>query len=468
MIRGFLRQGWRSVLDLVLSFAIGFVLLIISIFVNLLEGARGFLIEYSRLRITRCLINLLLGWLAALLWLAFYRWREAVRKRNELENILASISPDALLVLRPDRRIVMCNASVQRIFGYSEKEVLGQTTDLLYFDRRSSKSRPHEIYEALEKDGFHIGTAVGKKKGGGTVPLEIISGELKGTGGAVLLLRDISQRVRLEEERNRLEKQAQRTEKLEILGALAAGVGRNFNNSVMVIQGHTDLMLAGNTLPPAVRERVEEINRACARAAALCQKLALFAGTEAAEFRPLDLTQIVRETVQVMGVSIPDVVRVKTEFTDNLPLFMGDLTQVQQIVMNLITNAVEALDKGGGEISLSTGAQDVDQRYIFECAFTENLQPGRYVYFQVTDTGCGIAEDVQNKIFDPFFSSKPSGHGMGLATVVALLRRHRGAIHFTSAPRKGSTFTVLFPVVGTGTADSSSQPSLSSLATGAR
>lgn len=143
-------------------------------------------------------LEFLFLYLLGLLLVTYGRWRKAYRHERELENILSAISPDTLLVINQERKIVMCNPSLQRMFGYTPEEILGRTTDLLYSDRRSSTHRYHEIYDEIEQAGYHFGQAAGRRQNGKAIPLEIISAELSG-GGVVILLRDISDRVRAEE-----------------------------------------------------------------------------------------------------------------------------------------------------------------------------------------------------------------------------------------------------------------------------
>jgi PAS domain S-box-containing protein len=155
----------------------------------------GFVSEHAVEYATQFIFLYLMG----LLLIAYRRWRKAFRRERELEAIISSISPDVLVVVDRDRNIRMCNPSIKRMFGYDEAEVLNKKTDHLYSDRRSSPDQYHEIYDALEKEGYHVGVATGKRRDGRPLPLEIISGEMKESGGAVLLLRDISARVQAED-----------------------------------------------------------------------------------------------------------------------------------------------------------------------------------------------------------------------------------------------------------------------------
>jgi PAS domain S-box-containing protein/diguanylate cyclase (GGDEF)-like protein len=189
----------RQLVDLSKVFIIVVIFLILSISTSLLDGFYSFFETHTSLPIAEFLINIVLLSLASFFWLSYRRWREATKKQTELQDIIDSIIPDTLIVIDPDRNIIICNSTVKSMFGYEVDEVINQETSLLYFDRRSNPGQFHGIYDILERDGFHIGLAKGKKKDGKIIPLEIITGKLRSRGGAVLLLRDITERQSTEE-----------------------------------------------------------------------------------------------------------------------------------------------------------------------------------------------------------------------------------------------------------------------------
>jgi signal transduction histidine kinase len=154
----------------------------------------------------------------------------------------------------------------------------------------------------------------------------------------------------------------------------------------------------------------------------------------------------VQETAQLLSVSIGKNATLKYELASALPAVNGDPTQLQQVAMNLINNAVEALDGKEGAVTVSTGVRDCDAAYLSDALIGEILPAGRYAYLEVTDTGCGMTEETRLRICDPFFTTKPTGHGMGLAAVVGVVRGHMGAMRIVSKVGEGSTFTVLFPI----------------------
>jgi PAS domain S-box-containing protein len=228
---------------IVLVATIGFT--IFSVSVSLIHKIEKLFDHFTALPVGELIINVSFLVLAGLLWLTYPRWREASEKKAELENIVDSISPDVLLVVNPNRNITMCNKSVNRMFGYSVDEVLNQKTDVLYFDRRENPHKRHEIYEMLESEGFHVGLATGRKRNGQTVPLEIVTGRLSKGNGAVLLLRDITERKGVEEER-------MKRERMEGILETAGAVCHKLNQPLQSISGFSDLVMMeveeGNSL----------------------------------------------------------------------------------------------------------------------------------------------------------------------------------------------------------------------------
>ena len=186
--------------ELVLVTVITLAFTTICLSFHFLESLYSFIHYHFSMLTARFLSNFVFLYLAALLWVTYYRWRKSDRRNRELENIVSGISPDTLLVVNRKGQIALCNNAVRRMFGYEVEEILHRKPDILHYDTESYPERWHQIYEALEKEGFHVGVATGKKKNGETMPLEIITGRVSNDGGAVLLLRDITERKRLEEE----------------------------------------------------------------------------------------------------------------------------------------------------------------------------------------------------------------------------------------------------------------------------
>jgi len=287
------------------------------------------------------------------------------------------------------------------------------------------------------------------RKTGEIIPVEmrtyLLRGEEGQPSGFWATIRDLSERRRVEEERRRLEAQMLQAQKLESLGVLAGGIAHDFNNLLMGILGNTDLALSEISLISPARESLLEIERISRRAADLCQQLLAYSGLGKLIVEPVDLQEIIEEMTHLLEVSISKKAKLIYHFSPNLPLVRGDATQLRQILMNLLINASAALGEHAGVLALSTGAMECDEAYLRSCYLDQNLAPGLYVYLEVADTGCGMTPAQQQRIFDPFYTTKFTGRGLGLAAVQGIVRGHGGAIRIESELGRGSIFRILFP-----------------------
>ncbi|MCK5851579.1 PAS domain S-box protein [bacterium] len=275
---------------------------------------------------------------------------------------------------------------------------------------------------------------------------------ISGKNQALILVRDITDNKRSEVKRLNLERQVLHAQKLESLGILAGGIAHDFNNILMGVLGYTDLSL--RELPPQspVRNNLMEINKAACRAAELAKQMLAYSGKGKFIIESICLNAFIDEMSHILEVSITKKAVLKFDYSLNLPTFKGDATQIRQIIMNLITNASESLEEKNGVIAVSTGIMFCDRNYLdlenfaFLDELDETLQEGNYVYIEVSDTGCGMTNDVKEKIFDPFFTTKFTGRGLGMAAVLGIVRGHKGVIKLHSVQGKGATFKILFPV----------------------
>lgn len=249
-----------------------------------------------------------------------------------------------------------------------------------------------------------------------------------------------------EAERHNLEIQVQQAQKLESLGVLAGGIAHDFNNLLMGILGNADLALDVLPANSPARESLCEIEIASERAADLCRQMLAYSGQGKFVVERIDLNEIVREMVHLLHVSIAKKVELHCSFAGDLPSIEADATQIRQIVMNLITNASEAINEQEGEVTITTGAITCNRLFLNDPHLDEQLAEGVYAYIEVIDTGCGMSPEVQEKIYEPFFTTKFTGRGLGMAAVMGIVRGHRGTIRLKSDVGKGTSFRVFFPV----------------------
>ena len=246
------------------------------------------------------------------------------------------------------------------------------------------------------------------------------------------------------DQRRKLEEKVQHAQKLESLGILAGGIAHDFNNLLVGILGNAGLALDELASASREREYLVDIRASAKRAADLCHQLLAYSGKGKFVIGPTDLNELVREMGKLLDLSISKGTRF--DLAENLPLIEADATQLRQIVMNLITNASESMAATSGVVSVQTRAQRFGRAELDHCVLGEDLPEGVYVVLDVSDTGCGMDDDTLQRIFDPFYTSKFAGRGLGLAAVQGIVRGHRGAIRIQTELGRGTSFQVLLPV----------------------
>jgi len=437
-----------------------------------------------------------------LLWAGYRRWRAAGAWQQDLGNIISSIHPVALIVVAPDRTIRMCNPALSEVFGYRAAEVLHRKTDLLYEDRRAEPGKPREVFDALEAHGFHVGMAVGRRKSGETFPLEIITASLSGKAGAVLLLRDITERSQQEQEmlrqRDRLEglvhnrtnrlvatlnsllreiaerKRAEETarrlnEELEervqertrdleraydelkqidrLKDDFLSTVSHEFRTPLTSIMSFSEILLNfPEENPDTKREFQSIIYSESQRLSRLINDLLdlskIQAGKMEWNFRPVDARQLVRRAVLSLRSLIEEKnLRLEQEVEPGLPGFVGDEDRMLQVLINLLGNAIKFTPAGRRVV--------VRARRADPGAGTGS---GPRILFSVEDTGKGILPKDLDRIFERFSqcaddtTKKPQGTGLGLSICRKIVDAHRGRIWAESVYEQGSTFHVALPM----------------------
>jgi two-component system, cell cycle sensor histidine kinase and response regulator CckA len=244
--------------------------------------------------------------------------------------------------------------------------------------------------------------------------------------------------------RRALEQKLQQADKFDSIAVLAGGVAHDFNNLLVGIMGNVSLAL--DILPESspVRVMLEDAVIASERAALLTRQLLAYAGKGQFKLENLDLSRMVRDTRQLIRAKIPSHVELKLVLDEELPPVEGDFAQIQQVIMNLVINAAEAIDATQpGQVRVHTS--------VYEVPGNRDLASGPYVLLKVEDEGCGMAPESISRIFEPFFTTKFTGRGLGLAAVQGIVRSHKGNLHVESSPGKGSAFTVLLPACTNGT-----------------
>jgi signal transduction histidine kinase/ActR/RegA family two-component response regulator len=266
-------------------------------------------------------------------------------------------------------------------------------------------------------------------------------------GSRVLTFHDVTEFKRLQWERRELEIQIQKTQRLESLGILAGGIAHDFNNLLVSILGHTELALGTMSEEAPATRNLRQIQTTAQHAAGLTRQMLAYSGQGGFVREPVDLVKVTREMHDLLDVSTRKKGHLILDLDDDTPPVMGDVSQMRQILLNLVTNAGEAIQKPPGEIVIRIGVCRANRTLLERSVVDSELTPGDVVFLEVRDTGCGMDEETLAKIFEPYFSTKMVGRGLGMATVLGIIRGYRGAILVDSQVNQGTTFTVFFSPV---------------------
>jgi two-component system cell cycle sensor histidine kinase/response regulator CckA len=371
--------------------------------------------------------------------------RESEKKFKELAELL----PETVYECDLRGRMVYANQVALTKFGYTPED-LKQGINVIDTLAPQERERAGTAFRLLLEGKLNTPSEyLAQRTDGTTFPVLIYSsfveaqGKIVGLRGIII---DLTLMKQLESERLNLERQMQQTQKLESLGVLAGGIAHDFNNILASILGNASLGL--EELPPFApgRESLEAIEGSARRAAELCRQMLAYSGKGRFLIEPLRLDELVTGLSPLLKTSISKRATLILQSEKGTAQIFGDSTQIQQIVMNLVINASESLGDQPGFIKVSTGDMECSRDYLQSGLYQESdLQPGRFVWLSVSDTGCGMNPETQRRIFEPFYTSKFTGRGLGLSAVLGIVRGHKGALYLESQPGKGSTFRILFP-----------------------
>jgi two-component system, cell cycle sensor histidine kinase and response regulator CckA len=378
--------------------------------------------------------------------------KELLRETEEQYRRLFETAKDGIAILHGKTGAIEdVNPFLLELMGYRREELLSKRLwEIgLFCDMEASKSAFRELQAKgyVRYDNLPLKTPTGKQ-----IDVEFVSNVYRVGNRKVIQcnIRDISARRRAEEESELFQReQIRETQKLESLGVLAGSIAHDFNNLLVSILGHADLASSEAPAGSPLSENIRAIEKAGRWAADLCSQLLTYSSKGRFQVQPLDLAAIVSDMTSLLAVSVSKKTILRYTFAAGLPSIAADAAQMRQLVMNLVINASEAIGNAPGVISVRIGSMTCDREYLLETWHGEKLSEGRYVYFEVSDTGCGMSAETQRRMFEPFFTTKFAGRGLGLATAQGIIWGHRGAIRVYSELGTGSTFRVLFPAVDT-------------------
>jgi len=384
------------------------------------------------------------------------RAEEALRASEEKYRTMAESISDMVWMMDMDGRLTYCNRAAKSLLGYEPEELLGVGIQQVLTERAYERAR-QGIRDSVERstegrsdpripreyDHIH--------KDGSIVPCEVVSkllfDKVHVPIGVVGVSRDIRERKRAEAEKRRFEAQVQQAQKLESLGILAGGIAHDFNNILVGILGNADLALEDLPVGSSARAYLHQINLSAKRAADLARQMLAYSGKGKFVIEEIDLNDLVLEMSYLVEASIGKNATLAFKLSPKLHAIEGDATQIRQVFMNLVTNAAESIGDHKGVVTISTWEQELDGGQLQHSYLEQQVSAGPYVCIEVRDTGCGMNKETQHRMFDPFFSTKFTGRGLGLAAVLGIVRGHRSAIEVESAPGEGTSVRVYFPAL---------------------
>ncbi|MBU0729403.1 MAG: PAS domain-containing protein [Proteobacteria bacterium] len=355
-----------------------------------------------------------------------------IQEKNKLEAVIAALG-DGLTVQDRNFKILYQNAI--------QKERQGEHVGDYCYTAYQGKNEVCDgclVAKCFDDGQVHRRETSATTHEGKDIFMEVSASPVRDSQGkifaAVETVRDITQR-------KALEAQLQQSQKLEAIGTLAGGIAHDFNNILAAIFGYAELVQSNLSKDSELWAFQEEVIKASHRAKELVKQILAFSRKENQELKPLQLSGIIQESLKMLRASIPTTIEIKEDINSQAGIILADPTQIHQVIMNLCTNAYHAMRETGGVLSIGLDKTDIDEMSRFK------IPPGSYVWLTVSDTGHGMNKQIQERIFDPYYTTKQTGEGtgLGLAVVHGIITSYGGHIKVNSAPQKGTSFNVFLP-----------------------
>ncbi len=360
---------------------------------------------------------------------------------QEWQRTFDSIN-DSVTLIDLDQRVLRCNKATSHVLGREFADIVNQPCWKLFHGLEGplpdcpflkAKSSLHSETATIRENDRWLEVTIDP----------ILEDNSTKLIGAVHIVRDVTESIRAAEEKLLLEQQFQQTQKLESLGILAGGIAHDFNNILTVIICNCSLL---QQRPAMVAELVPEIDTAAQRAADLCRQMLIYAGKAQPVPTKFNVKTLVEEMVKMLKATINQNVSITLDHSEDIPSITADASQIRQVVMNLIINASEAIGTEQGTITVSLTIAAIDAGQSEKDYLGKVITPGSYICLEVTDNGCGMDEGTKRRIFEPFYTTKFSGRGLGMSAVLGIIAAHNGALQLTSQLGFGTTFKVYLPV----------------------
>jgi len=369
---------------------------------------------------------------------------DRIRAEYDLSRLVTVVEQAAEIVVVTDIEGVIqyVNPAFEKVSGYSSGEVIGKTPNIVKSDKHDASYYVH-MWQVLKGGETWKGHFINQAKDGTLYEVTQTISPIFDKSDEITGYSAVQHDVTAE---RKAEQKVQHADRLESLGVLAGGIAHDFNNLLTVILGNAAIGIRKTEATSPSLKYLKSIEDASHSAADLCKQMLAYSGKGKFVVKPVCLSELVESMGKLLDVSRAKNVVLKYHLHEHLLPIDADIAQMQQVILNLITNASEAIEGKSGVVSISTGVMQADADYLGGCLGDEHLEIGRYVYVEVSDTGCGMDAEMQTKIFDPFFTTKFTGRGLGMSAMRGIVKGHHGGLRIYSEVGKGTTIKVILPI----------------------
>lgn len=384
---------------------------------------------------------------------------ELRRAQHELEASrsryfsLYDLAPIGYLTINDQKLIIEANLNATKLLGVARHELLKKpiTSFILPEDQDICYLARKRVFATGELQEFDLRMV----RADGSCFWVRIQAVPAGDGECWVTLEDLTERKKAAEEKLAIEQQFQQAQKMESLGVLAGGIAHDFNNILTIIMANCSL---ARKKPETACDYLLTIENAANRAAELCRQMQAYAGKAQLVQTKINMAALVDDMLKMLSSNVNKNIRIKCDLATDIPFIMGDAGQLRQVIMNLILNASEAIGTAQGEICVTLAKAEVKDGDLNKDHLGKVIPPGRYICLEVADSGYGMDDETKRRLFEPFYSTKFAGRGLGLAATLGIIAAHKGGLQLSSQPDAGATFIIYLPVCKTNTEDAESIP----------
>lgn len=382
---------------------------------------------------------------------------EALRESELQKTLLLNSASEGIFGLDKQGRTTFVNQAAKKMLGFSDPDLIAKNNHLIIHHTKKDGTTYHEcdcpMMAAIAQDRqIFVDDEVLWRKDGTSFPAEYRSTPIRHNDeviGAVVLFSDVTEKRRQERMQRQLAERFQQMQKHQSLNSMAAGIAHNFNNILMSVMGALELSLTTLPVDREEREYLDVALKASRRAADLSTMMLQFVGQGQMKLQKLELSKLIGEMAEILAPQLKSEISVSPKSGGGIYI-EADMGMIRQVVANLVNNAADALgQQKDGKITMEFGQRFYTQKELKQPYLEDELPEGEYAFLTVKDNGHGMKKDILNRVFDPFFTTRFPGRGLGLASVLGIVRTHRGSVSLKSRPGNGTSATVLFPVMST-------------------